>query len=64
MYYLYRGGFTVSVRFICRDGLFDVTWSEVSEGVLVAGGGDGSVLIFDQAVSQVGGHCAVMSSPS
>ena len=35
-------------RYVWRDGLFDVTWSEVSEAVLVAAAGDGSVLIFDQ----------------
>ena len=41
-------------RFTWRDGLFDVTWSEVNEAVLVAAGGDGSVLVFDQNIVQVG----------
>ena len=41
-------------RFGWRDGLFDVTWSEVNEAVLVAAGGDGSVLVFDQNIVQVG----------
>ena len=35
-------------RYTWRDGLFDVTWSEVNEAILVAAAGDGSVLIFDQ----------------
>ena len=42
-------------RFGWRDGLFDVTWSEVNEAVLVAGGGDGSLLVFDQNIVQVRG---------
>lgn len=40
-------------RYGWQDGLFDVTWSEVNEAVLVAAGGDGNVLIFDQGVTQV-----------
>ena len=40
-------------RFPWRDGLFDVTWSEVNEAVLAVASGDGSVLIFDQSVPQV-----------
>jgi len=30
-----------------NDGLFDVTWSESNEHVVVAGSGDGSLLVFD-----------------
>lgn len=40
-------------RYGWQDGLFDVTWSEVNEAVLVVAGGDGNVLIFDQGVTQV-----------
>lgn len=31
------------------DGLFDVSWSEVNEHILVAGGGDGSLQLWDSA---------------
>ncbi|KAK5879603.1 hypothetical protein CesoFtcFv8_022704, partial [Champsocephalus esox] len=31
------------------DGLFDVSWSEVNEHLLVAGGGDGSLQLWDSA---------------
>uniref|UniRef100_A0AAQ4R4C4 Peroxin-7 n=1 Tax=Gasterosteus aculeatus aculeatus TaxID=481459 RepID=A0AAQ4R4C4_GASAC len=31
------------------DGLFDVTWSEANEHVVVAGGGDGSLQLWDTA---------------
>ncbi|XP_038132742.1 peroxisomal biogenesis factor 7 [Cyprinodon tularosa] len=31
------------------DGLFDVAWSEANEHVLVAGGGDGSLQLWDSA---------------
>lgn len=31
------------------DGLFDVAWSEGNEHVLVAGGGDGSLQLWDTA---------------
>ena len=41
-------GFREVRRYVWRDGLFDVTWSEVNEAILVAAAGDGSVLIFDQ----------------
>ncbi len=44
-------GFVEVRRYPWRDGLFDVTWSELSEDVLVVGGGDASVLVFDQKVS-------------
>ncbi|XP_061785477.1 peroxisomal biogenesis factor 7 [Nerophis lumbriciformis] len=32
-----------------NDGLFDVAWSEANEHVLVAGGGDGSLQLWDTA---------------
>ena len=38
-------------RYIWKDGLFDVTWSEVNEAILVVAAGDGSVLVFDQNLS-------------
>lgn len=31
------------------DGLFDVAWSEANEHLLVAGGGDGSLQLWDTA---------------
>lgn len=31
------------------DGLFDVAWSEANEHILVAGGGDGSLQLWDTA---------------
>ena len=37
-------------RYGWRDGLFDVTWSETNEAILVTGSGDGSLLIFDQNI--------------
>lgn len=60
-------GFVETRRYPWQDGLFDVTWSEVSEGVLVAGGGDGNVLVFDQTIVQgspfvLQGHSAEVSS--
>ena len=30
-----------------NDGLFDVTWAENNENLIIAGAGDGSVLLFD-----------------
>lgn len=30
-----------------NDGLFDVTWAENNENVVIAGAGDGSLLLFD-----------------
>lgn len=33
-----------------KDGLFDVTWSEVNEAILVAGSGDGNLLVIDQSI--------------
>lgn len=35
-----------------NDGLFDVTWSENNEHVLVTGAGDGSLQIWDTANPQ------------
>ena len=40
-------------RYPWKDGVFDVTWSEVSEPVLVAASGDGTVLVFNQTVLEV-----------
>ena len=37
------------IRYNWRDVLFDVTWSELHEPVLVVGSGDGNVIIFDQS---------------
>ena len=53
-------------RYTWRDGLFDVTWSEVNEPILVAAAGDGSVLIFDQNLADapamiLPGHTAEVS---
>ena len=30
-----------------NDGFFDVTWAENNENLVIAGAGDGSVLLFD-----------------
>ena len=54
-------------RYVWKDGLFDITWSEVSEPILVAGGGDGAVIIFDQTVADapvavLPGHTAEVCS--
>ena len=40
-------------RYSWKDVLFDVTWSEIQEQILVAASGDGSLLVFDQACPQV-----------
>ena len=61
-----RAGFREVRRYAWRDGLFDVTWSEVNEAILVAAAGDGSVLIFDQNVADapavvLPGHTAEVS---
>ena len=55
-----------SCRYQWGDGLFDVTWSELSEDVLVVGGGDGNVVIFDRKLPQgpavvLSGHTAEVS---
>lgn len=49
------------------DGLFDVTWSEVNEAILVAASGDGSVIVVDQGIpgkpaAVLRGHTAEVSS--
>ncbi|KAL5457367.1 hypothetical protein EMCRGX_G034616 [Ephydatia muelleri] len=54
-------------RYPWKDGLFDVTWSELNEAVLVTASGDGSVVIYDQAqphgpVTVFTGHTAEVSS--
>ena len=41
------------LRFPWRDGLFDATWSEVNESVIVVASGDGSIIVFDQSHPQV-----------
>ena len=61
-----QGGFREVRRYTWRDGLFDVTWSEVNEAILVAAAGDGSVLVFDQSRADVPamvlpGHTAEVS---
>lgn len=61
-----QAGFREVRRYAWRDGLFDVTWSEVNEAILVAAAGDGSVLIFDQNVAEapamvLPGHTAEVS---
>ena len=40
-------------RYSWKDVLFDVTWSEIQEQILVAASGDGSLLVYDQACPQV-----------
>lgn len=42
-----------------KDGLFDVTWSEVNEAILAVAAGDGSLLIVDQNI--VGKPAAVLT---
>jgi len=37
----------VCVSWEWGDGLFDVAWSEANEHVVVAGGGDGSLQLWD-----------------
>lgn len=41
-----------------KDGLFDVTWSEANEAVLVLASGDGNLIVMDQGV--VGQPAAVL----
>ncbi len=53
-------------RYPWRDGLFDVTWSEQNENVLIVCGGDGSLLVVDQKipsepVAVLSGHTAEVS---
>lgn len=36
-----------------KDGLFDVTWAENNENILITAGGDGSIQIWDIAQPQV-----------
>ena len=42
-----------SARYAWRDGLFDVTWSELHASVIVVAGGDGNVVVFDLNVADV-----------
>ncbi|XP_048860537.1 peroxisomal biogenesis factor 7 [Brienomyrus brachyistius] len=44
-----EGGIKLIRSFDWNDGLFDVTWSENNEHVLVTGAGDGSVQVWDTA---------------
>ncbi len=59
-------GFVEVRRYPWQDGLFDVTWSEVNEDVLVVAGGDTSLLVIDQKVPHdpvaiLSGHTAEVS---
>lgn len=38
-------------HYVWKDGLFDVTWSEVNEAILVAAAGDGNLIVVDQNVA-------------
>ena len=52
--YMYTHACThAHTRYGWSDGLFDITWSEVNEAILVAAAGDGNVLLFDQSVGHV-----------
>lgn len=44
-------GFREVNRYAWQDGLFDVTWSEVTEAVLVAASGDGNLIVIDQSIA-------------
>lgn len=46
------GGLVPSRTFDWNDGLFDVTWSESNENVLVTGSGDGSLQVWDASQSR------------
>ncbi|KAL4649104.1 peroxisomal biogenesis factor 7 [Arapaima gigas] len=47
-----ESGISHVMSFNWRDGLYDVTWSENNEHVLVTGSGDGSLQVWDTANSQ------------
>ncbi len=49
-------GFKEVCHWPWKDGLFDVTWSEVNEAILVAGSGDGNLLVIDQSMARVHGQ--------
>lgn len=51
-------GFREVNHYVWKDGLFDVTWSEVNEAILVVAAGDGSLIVVDQNV--VGKPAAVL----
>ena len=55
------GGFKEVNRCVWKDGLFDVTWSEANEAILVAASGDGKLLIVDQSAIGRPGPAAVLS---
>ena len=51
-------GARLARSFEWNDGLFDLTWSENNENVLVTGSGDGGLQVWDIAQAKVGsGHC-------
>ena len=43
-----------------NDGLFDITWAENNENLIVAGAGDGSLLLFDVKNPKV--HCITIKN--
>uniref|UniRef100_A0A8C7JAD2 Peroxin-7 n=1 Tax=Oncorhynchus kisutch TaxID=8019 RepID=A0A8C7JAD2_ONCKI len=47
-------GISLVKSFDWNDGLFDVTWSESNEHILLTGGGDGSLQVWDTANPQPG----------
>jgi len=46
-------GIVPTNTFHWNEGLFDITWAENNENVLVTAGGDGSVLVWDVTQPQV-----------
>ncbi|KAL3882792.1 hypothetical protein ACJMK2_029099 [Sinanodonta woodiana] len=46
------GGLLLVQAYDWNDGLFDVTWAENNENLLITGAGDGSLLLFDVAQSK------------
>ena len=54
-------GFREVNRCVWKDGLFDVTWSEANEAILVAASGDGSLIIVDQSAVGRPGPAAVLN---
>ena len=51
-------GFREVNRYMWKDGLFDVTWSEVNEAILILASGDGNLIVVDQGV--IGQPAAVL----
>ena len=56
-----QGGFREVNRCVWKDGLFDVTWSEANEAILVAASGDGNLIVMDQSAVGRPGPAAVLS---